>query len=63
MREVLIRSDAVRPYLEAVLGPAIAFRTWRALVGERGLEESAAVDLMVQAVTWAPRGAPHGSDR
>jgi AcrR family transcriptional regulator len=66
MREVLIRGwgpgDAGRSHLDAVLGLALAFPTWRTLVRERGLEDSAAVDLMVQAVTCAAaRGAPHGS--
>jgi AcrR family transcriptional regulator len=67
MREVLVGgwrgSDSPHPHLDAVLGLALAFSTWRTLVRERGLEDSAAVDLMVQAVACAAvLGAPHGSD-
>jgi AcrR family transcriptional regulator len=43
-----------RERVSAALGHALAFSTWRSLVGEQGLGEADAVDLMVALVASAP---------
>ncbi len=57
MREVLVRGwavdDVARPRLTAALGLALDFHSWRRLIGDHGLEDSAAVDLMVHFVRCA----------
>jgi AcrR family transcriptional regulator len=59
-RDTLLRGRELEAGAErrmrATLGHAIAFSTWRSLVGEEGLEEGAAVELMCAFVAAATRG-------
>jgi AcrR family transcriptional regulator len=45
-----------RKLIEAAVGHAIAFETWRSLVRDEGLSQKEAVELMMAAVTAAWRG-------
>jgi AcrR family transcriptional regulator len=46
-----------RERVSAAIGHTLAFSTWRSLVGEEGLGEDDAVDLMVALVASAPEAA------
>jgi len=48
-------SGAAHQRLLAAIGHALAFTTWRSLVGEQGLDDEQAADLMCRLVATAPK--------
>jgi AcrR family transcriptional regulator len=60
-RETLLRGrglrGAARRRVAAAIGHALAFSTWRSLVGERGLSDAEAVALMCELAAAARRRA------
>jgi AcrR family transcriptional regulator len=54
-QKVLGRGFRPKPEVQAALGLALSFHTWRSLVKDGGLKASAAVDLMVRAVSSVNR--------
>jgi AcrR family transcriptional regulator len=56
MREVLLRGRGNVPKrVQAAVGHALAFPTWRSLAVEQGLDDSKAADLMCRLVAAAAR--------